>query len=226
MTLSPNAKTMIRMWLKTMVFALMCAVVWGIYIGLERGFNVYLINRLFATMAVFLIMCSLSLASLVYFTKKFTKLLGYRMYLGVGGFFFGLSHALLSLFFYIVVEAESPAYFFEQQWNVFGIMIPNQLAFLFGVLSLIVFGFMAFISMKRFILKLGGLLWRELLRKFGFFALTTVLIHFFIKDFNKWIDPDSWGRGLPPSNLLLFVLGLFVLLLRIALSISLSRKKV
>jgi DMSO/TMAO reductase YedYZ heme-binding membrane subunit len=148
------------------------------------------------------------------------------MYLGVGGFFFGLSHALLSLFFYIVIEAESPAYFFEQQWNVFGIMIPNQLAFLFGVLSLIVFGFMALISMKRFILKLGGLLWRELLRKFGFFALTTVLIHFFIKDFNKWVDPDSWGRGLPPSNLLLFVLGLFVLLLRIALSISLSRKKV
>jgi len=225
MTLSPNAKTMLRMWLKTMVFALIWAILWGIYIGLERGFNIYLINRLFATMAIFLIMCSLSLASLVYFTKRFTKFLGYRMYLGVGGFFFGLAHGLLSLFFYIAIEAERPAYYFGQQWDVFGLLIPNQIAFLFGVLSLIIFGFMAIISMKRFILKLGGLLWRELLRRLGSIALATVLIHFLIKDFNKWVEPATWGQGLPPSNLFLFILGLFVLLLRLALALSLNRKK-
>lgn len=214
------------MWFKTIVFALIWAVVWGIYIGLERGFNIYLINRLFATMALFLIMCSLSLASLVYFTKRFTKFLGYRMYLGVGGFFFGLFHARLSLFFYIAIEAEKPAYYFEQQWNVLGVMIPNQIAFLFGVLSLIIFGFMAIISMKRYILKLGGLLWRELLRRFGFIALTTVLMHFLIKDFNKWLTPNAWEQGLPPSNLLVFILGIFALLLRLALALSLSRRKV
>jgi hypothetical protein len=225
MTLSPNAKTMLRMWLKTIVFALICAVIWGSYIGIERGFNIYLVNRLFATMAIFLIICSLSLASLAYFTKRFSKLLGYRMYLGVGGFFFGLFHGLLSLSFYILIEAEQPAYNFEQQWNVFGVLIPNQIAFLLGLSGLIIFAFMAIISMRRFILKLGGLLWRELLRKLGFIALTIILIHFFIKDFNKWVEPASWGHGLPPSNLYLFILGLFVLLLRLALAISLSRKK-
>jgi DMSO/TMAO reductase YedYZ heme-binding membrane subunit len=98
-------------------------------------------------------------------------------------------------------------------------------AFLMGVTALCIFAFMAVISMKVFIVKLGGKLWRELLRYLGFTALLLVLIHFFIKDFAKWISPQTWGNGLPPSSVYIFLMGAFVLSLRMLLALILMRKK-
>jgi hypothetical protein len=227
MPLSANSKIMFRMWVKTIMFSIITGFVWCLYIALERGVDAYLFNRLTATMAIFLIMLSLGLASTSYFDKRFVRFIGYRMYLGVGGFFFGLTHALLSIYFYFFVESEKPAYQFDKQWEIIGnITVPNQLAFLFGVSAILVFGLMALISMKRFIIIIGGVVWRKMLRYYGFFGLIAVLLHFLIKNFHKWININDWNNYIPPSNLILFIIGVMVLILRIRLWNNLKLKRV
>lgn len=217
---------MLKMWGRSLLFFLPLILIFTLYIGFERGFNIYLLNRVSASMAIVLIILSLSVSSVTYFLKKYQFLLAYRMYLGVAGFFFALFHAFSSLFFYIIIESETPAYQFDMRWKIIGdFTIPNQIAFLLGEIALMIFAFMAIISMKRLIVKLGGLLWRELLRCYGYIGVVFVMSHFFIKDVSKWVDRAQWSNGMIPSSLFLFLLGILLLCLRLALFISLKRKR-
>jgi hypothetical protein len=144
----------------------------------------------------------------------------------VVGFFYGLIHACLSLYFYLFDgSAPQPNYQFGKVWPILGsFTIPNTVAFIFGVTALVLFAFMALISLKYFILKLGGILWRKLLRYCGYAALSFVLLHFFIKSFNVWVHPGDW-QNLPPLTLWMWLAGVVILILRLMLWRKLALKK-
>lgn len=214
------------LWIKTIIFSLILFIMEYLYIGVERGFSIYTINRAFATNAFVLIGLSLGLASFTYFTKKFQNKLLYRMYLGNMGFFMALIHGGISAFFYFFMsEALKPNFEFGKSWHIAGgLYIPNQVAFLLGIIALMIFAFMALISIRYFILKLGGVRWRLLLRYLGYGGFILVMFHFLIKNFDHWINPLAW-HNLPPSNLILWTFWVIVVGLRLALWRSLSAKK-
>ena len=219
---------MLKFWLKTLAITLVFSVFWGVLIGLDRGFNIYLPNRLFATMAFFMIALSLGAASFVYFTKKLPILLSFRMYFGITGFVFAVLHAMSSLSLYFLFNADKQFYQFDKNWPIFGnLIVPNSFAYFLGETALIMFAFMAIITMKKFVVKLGGMLWRELLRVIGYVAFVLVLTHFLIKDFYIWTNLEEWSAksDFIPTNLLLFIIGISILILRIGLQIELNKKK-
>jgi hypothetical protein len=219
-------RTMRINWTKVIIFSLILFALVYLYIGVETGFSVYTLNRALAINAVVLIGLSLGSASFIYFTKRFQNKLVYRMYLGVAGFFFGLVHGLTSEYFYFfVTQAPKPNYQFDKVWHIAGnLYIPNQIAFLFGITALVIFAFMALISIRYFILRFGGVTWRLLLRYLGYTAFVMIMCHFLIKNFDYWLRPSTW-HVLPPESLLLWIFCLTVVGLRLALWRSLAVKK-
>ena len=219
---------MAKFWIKTIIISIALAFLFGLLIFLDRGFDIYFFNRLFASMAFIMIGISLISASLVYFTNKFHILLSYRMYFGLMGFFFAILHASSSLAFYFLFNSDKIFYEFDKMWPIIGgLSIPNTVAYTLGETALIMFLFMAIITMKRFVVKLGGVLWRELLRVVGYIAFSFVLLHFFIKDFHIWTNIDEWASksNFIPTNLILFLFGIVIIILRVALQRELNKKK-
>ena len=219
---------MAKFWLKTTLISIVISSCFGLLIFLDRGFDIYFFNRLFASMAFIMIGISLISASLVYFSNRFHVLLSYRMYFGITGFVFAILHASSSLAFYFLFNSDKQFYEFDKMWPIIGgVSISNTLAYTLGETALIMFAFMAIITMKRFVVKLGGILWRELLRVIGYVAFSFVLIHFFIKDFHIWTNLEEWAAksNFIPTNLILFIFGIVIIIMRIALQLELNKKK-
>ncbi len=214
-------------WWQTFVFSFIFLVILSAYNSINKQtFDIFVVNRSLADLAFILAAISMSLASISYLFKKFQRYIAYRMHLGITAFFVGLAHVLLADYFYFfAVNPPKPNFEFGHVWPLLGgLTASNVLAFICGILAILLFAFMSLITLKYFMLKLGGLVWRKSLRYSGFTALGLVLIHFLIKNLDIWLHPQNWGT-LPPINLLLWILGVVVLLLRLTMWIKLSRNK-
>jgi len=222
----PHSSTL-KYWVNSALFGLAVFIATNFYIFLLEGHNsIFVANRAAASTAFILIGFSLMLSGICYFWDFFDTKIIYRKYLGITGFVFGLTHALLSTYFYVFVWSNNfgPNVFFSQ-WNVFGLKISNVVAFAFGLLGLLIFIMMASISNRYAARELGGIWWRRLLR-FGYLAYVFIILHFAIKRSDEWLAwLDQTQKSLPPISLLLLLLGLAVLGIRVALQISLIRKK-
>jgi DMSO/TMAO reductase YedYZ heme-binding membrane subunit len=213
-------------WLIVFFLAVPMLVFYFLYQSSYLGLTVYTLNRAFADTAYTLISLSLIAAGFFYFTKKGQQLVTYRKYLGIAGFFSGFTHALISVYFYFfAIDPLKPNFEFGHIWPLIGsLQISNTVAFIFGITADLIFAFMALISIKFFILKLGGILWRKLLRYLGYTAYVFVTIHYFIKSADLWQRPNTWSN-LPPMTIFLFIIGLTVLIFRICLFFSLRKKQ-
>lgn len=219
-------KPELKRWANTIIFDLIFLIVWFVYNSITRNsFDIYSFNRALADNAVFIICLSFILSGISYFWKIGNSKLIYRMNLGVSGFFMAWAHEVFALFFYFFDQnSPKPQFQFDHSWQVFGIIIPNIVAFGLGVVALTIFGAMALISLKYFVLRLGGLRWRKLLRYGGYSSITIVSFHFMIKNFSHWTDSSTWNV-LPPLSLLLWLMIISTLILRLALWLSVSNKE-
>ena len=204
----------LRMWFNTFVFSGGVFGLGSLYLFARRGeFDLYIANKVFATTALVLIGLSFALSGLCYFWDFIDTKIVYRKVLGLVGFYYSLVHIFVSLFLL-------PNKFPLPSW-VFG-HIPTVV---FATLGLIIFIVMAVVSNDDVMHELGSKKWRQTLRA-GYLAYIFIIIHFALLKYNTWIAWFNTGKPfLPPLSLLEMIFAVLVIGLRIALEISIRRRK-
>lgn len=170
-------------------------------------------NKAVADTSVILVGLSMILSGVCYFWNYFDSLIRYRKHLGLVGFAFVLTHIALSF-------PAFQALFKVSTWQS-GAMWP---AFT-GLLAALIFSIMAVISNSAMAQILGGKTWRYILRS-GYIALILVWTHVVLLKGARWITWYQGGMQTAPSlSLLVTIFMVVVVLMRLALWYSLSRKK-
>lgn len=200
-------------WIKSVILGL---IIFALTLGymMLRGyaFGLYISNRALAVAGLILINVSFVLSGTSYFWHIGTKALIYRKQLGVVGFYIALLHAIISFFFL------RPVFIFPEM------LFLTPLPFVVSLFAVLIFIMMIMVSNFGVPQKIGGVLWRKLLRV-GYVGIILIMIHFFILTSSEWV---AWlnrpATILPPFSLLLFVFSAFVLILRVFLYVALLKK--
>lgn len=201
----------LKLYFQTSIFS---AVIFGItywyitWLGIPNA-----LNKSVADTGIILMGWSMLLSSVCYFWNFLDKMIIYRKYLGLVGFAFGVVHLILSWGAFLRL-------FSFANWQNGILWAP-----LAGTLAFIIFLMMTLISNKYMIGKLGGKLWKQLLRT-GYVAVIFVAIHVIALRWGRWMSWAEEGFNSPPSmSLLVTVFTATVVLMRIALWIALKNRK-
>ncbi|OGK13510.1 hypothetical protein A3A93_00030 [Candidatus Roizmanbacteria bacterium RIFCSPLOWO2_01_FULL_38_12] len=214
-TKKPIAKT--RLWFDMIVYSLILFIVVSGYYLIQRGsFSLALFNQVIADVGMLLMGLSFALSGICYFWNFADHYIIYRKQLGVVGFAYVILHGLISLFF-IPENAPILFYYLEKE---------TILAFISAFIAISIYTMMVIVSTDSMIHKLGGHTWRILLRV-GYIAYVFSLLHMWLNSYPFWLRYlTGQGRSpLPSFGLLTFLVGVFVIVLRLAVWISTSRKK-
>lgn len=202
-----------KIWLKAIVFSLVSIGLGVAYIWYRSGkFDMFNFNQVLACASVFLIGCSFILSAVCYFWNFFDTKIIYRKYLGIIGAIIGLLHIVVIIFTQ-QTRFDADYFFREHLWT-----------FLAGLVALMLFTVMVFISNNFSIHELGSKRWRHVLRYTGYVAFILVFLHFVFIVWPRWeIWWTSFDPWLPPLSLLAAVFMAIVLIFRMALAIALWR---
>lgn len=216
-----------RLWGMSIGFGIISFLAALLYIQLSgEASGIESVNRSLGVAAVLAVGASFALSGLCYFWNFVDTKIVYRKFVGIVGLDLALLHAGLSWYLYASPEHGGVNYSFGHIWNVGGIAISNFTTFIFGLLALFIF-FAMFMASRSFIMpRLGGKLWREILRT-GYVGLFFAAIHFSIKRSSVWA---SWFESkepsiLPPSSLLMLIFIVGVIALRLALHVALVNQE-
>ncbi len=201
----------LMMYVKTTLLGVILAVASYYYITWLKIPNP--LNKSVADTSIILIGLSMMLASVCYFWNFFDRFIVYRKQLGVIGVLFGFVHMYLSF------GALQRLFLFET-WQK---SIPW--APLTGFLAAVIFLVMLIVSPGFIAQKIGGHLWRGILR-FGHIAVALIWLHVYFLKFGyilKWYNEGM--KTLPSSSVIVLVFMTLVMVLRIALWASLAKKK-
>lgn len=194
-----------RLWKRSFVFGCITYIIIFLLLAVPSGqLTLRTLNRSAAWTSVILIGLSFFLTSVCYFWNFADRFIVYRKHLGLMGFYFGALHMFLILFS------------LSKRVNIFNFFLSENhfTPFIFGYSALLIFTMMAFISNRYAAHELGGKRWRSLLR-FGYIGLIFSAVHFALLNAGRW--------SLVGIVTLVFIF--VVLLFRIALEISVRRKK-
>lgn len=154
----------------------------------------------------FLIGFSFILSSMCYYFDFLDKKIGYRKFLGVTGYYFALTYAILLLF----VNPNRYFYgFFEN------LATPD---FILGLTALAILTIMAAVSNNKAMLAIGPKRWRTILR-FGYIAYGLLVLRAFFVDGEQWIAWVATMDQVPPPRLVLTVFACIVIGLRISVPV-------
>ena len=200
----------IALYLKSGIFGL---IVFGLCYAYLKWMNIPgELNKSVADTSILLMGLSMLISSICYFWNFLDWTIAYRKYLGLIGFAFGVSHLALSW-------APFMSLFEAKTWEQ-GRMWPV----LAGAVAFVIFTIMVLISNSFMARSLGGKVWRFILRT-GYVALILVFVHVVLLKSARWITWYEGGMKTPPSlSLIVSVFMGVVLLMRVILMISVSRK--
>lgn len=171
------------------------------------------LNKSVADTAILLMGFSMILSSVCYFWNRFDKLIVYRKYLGLIGYAFFIAHFVLSF-------SAFTRLFSIENWEKGGLLAPTT-----GLIATIIFTVMALISNTFAAAKLGGKMWKFILRT-GYIAVIFVTIHVIALRGTRWLTWFQEGMPTPPSmSLLVSIFMLIVLTMRVALWAALKKRR-
>ena len=206
-----------RLWSDIIVYSLVLFIVVSSYFFIQRGsYDFGIFSQVLSNVGMLLIGLSFALSGICYFWNFADHFIIYRKQLGVVGFGYVFTHGIFSLFF--LPEYRPILFYYLEKETI--------VAFLFALIAIVIYIMMIVISTKTMIQKIGGHTWRMLLRV-GYIAYAFSLVHMWLNSYPFWLRYLS-GQGrspLPSFGLLTFLAGILVIILRIAVWISTSRKK-
>ena len=205
-----------RLWSDIILYSLILFIVVSSYYFIQRGsYDFGIFNQVLSNVGMLLIGLSFALSGICYFWNFADHFIIYRKQLGVVGFGYVFTHGILSLFF--LPEYQPILFYYLEKETI--------LAFLFALIAIVIYVLMIIISTKTIIQKIGGHTWRILLRV-GYIAYVLSLAHMWLNSYTYWLRYLS-GQGrspLPSFGLLTFLAGIVVIILRIAVWVSTSKK--
>ena len=170
------------------------------------------LNKSLADSAVILMGLSMLLSSVCYFWDFADTKIIYRKHLGLVGFAYAIVHLIFSFKALRVLLGSD-------------VFTPKGWAMLTAVVATMIFSMMAVISNKYSATKLGGHLWRQILRV-GYLALAFIAVHAYLLKSHYWVK--WWQAGhttLPSMSLLVTVFIVVVVGMRLGLGYALVRAK-
>ena len=205
-----------RLWSDIIVYSLVLFIVVSSYFFIQRGsYDFGIFSQVLSNVGMLLIGLSFALSGICYFWNFADHFIIYRKQLGVVGFGYVFTHGIFSLFF--LPEYRPILFYYLEKETI--------VAFLFALIAIMIYIMMIVISTKTMIQKIGGHTWRMLLRV-GYIAYAFSLVHMWLNSYPFWLRYLS-GQGrspLPSFGLLTFLEGILVIILRIAVWISTSKK--
>lgn len=171
------------------------------------------LNKSVADAAIILMGFSMWLSSLCYFWDALDWAIIYRKYLGLIGFAFAIAHLVLSWQPFMALFTAS-TWEQDRAWPAFA-----------GTVALVIFAIMALISNSFAAKRLGGKVWRYILRT-GYIAVLFVLAHVVLLRWARWVTWFQEGMPTPPSpSLIVSVFMVVVVVMRAMLWWSIGQKR-
>jgi DMSO/TMAO reductase YedYZ heme-binding membrane subunit len=177
-------------------------------------FDLTLVNKSLGVAALFLVALSMALTGVVRFSKGSGRLLAYRKYYGLAGFWTGLAHVLVDHFVlgWVGLRAES------------GAADPHAEAA--GLAALALFALMAAASNDHAVGRMGAGMWRSFLRFAGYGGLVLAVGHAALLKWASWTKyVRTFSSVLPSLSLPVALFAAAAVLLRLAVWIWPGRKR-
>ncbi len=205
-------KELQKRWAKAIIISLLIFALLIIYLYVRRGgFNIYDANKAFASIAVILAGLTLLIGPVSRKITSVAKYMTIRRQLGLSAFIYAVLHIVASL--YLQERFPFPQWYLEE-W----------LPVIMGLIAILVWGYLAFLSRDTKIQKMGGLQWIKHLSSGAQIAFVAVFLHLVIMRHEGWISylsghPQQTGSvanpSYPQSSLFIFLFMLLVILYRI-----------
>lgn len=201
----------LKRWLRALVISLVVFLILSVYLYLRRGYyNLYIINKVFGSTAVVLAGVALLIGPL----RKnpiASSFMTIRRHLGLLAFGFALLHVIASLY-----QTNRFAWFswYLNEWIPVG----------FGILAILIWGYMAYISRNTKIVQLGVDEWKKRLSLAGKIGFLAIFLHLVIMKYEGWI---KWFNGdikqsaelanpsYPPASIFIFAIMLLIIIFRL-----------
>jgi hypothetical protein len=200
------------LWRRTGILAGGVLVFGGLYFFVRQyfkdgvwSFDLYLLNKSLAVTSLLLVSLSMLLTGWSYFRPGSTRVLAYRKFYGLAGFWIGLAHGAVS---HILL----PGHFPFPSWG-----LKNPAASSLGLAALLLFGAMAAASDRRVKGHWGGATWRKFLRYAGYAALIAAAVHAGVLKWASWTKYiRTFESVLPSLSLPVVLVSTAALVLRLA----------
>lgn len=200
-----------KRWVRALAISFLVVLILSAYLFIRRGYyNIYIINKVFGSSAVVLAGIALLIGPL----RKFSFVAFFmtiRRHLGILAFAFALLHVMASLY-----QTNRFAWF---SWY-FNEWIPIS----FGIMAILIWVYMTYISRNSKIVQLGADVWKSRLSLAGKIAFLAIFLHIVVMKYQGWI---KWFNGdvkqsaelanpsYPPASLFVFLFMTIVIIYRI-----------
>lgn len=202
----------INRWLKSIAISFVIFFILSLYLFLRRGYyNLYIINKVLGSSAIVISGFTLLVGPLSKRFPYFTKFMTIRKHLGLSAFGLALLHILVSL-----LQQERfpfPTWYIRE-------LIPVT----FGILAILLWSYMTYISRIEKIKVLGVEKWKKRLSLAGQLGFLAIFLHLTIMKYPGWLrwasgqlksSPELANPSYPPASLFIFIIIVAIILYRI-----------
>ena len=175
--------------------------------SIDKEFSFLQISKALAGTSALMFAASFSLSGFCYYWDFLDTKIGYRKYLGLVAYWLALAYSISIL----IINPDK--YLFNIINNLFTADV------FFGLLAMIIFSFVAFISQDKIMIRMGPKKWRYSLR-LGYLAWILLAIRAWFLEKEIWSEYFQALEGFPPPRLLLSLLVIAVIIFRVSIDIS------
>lgn len=205
-------KEEVSKWVKTIRIVLFVFLLFSVYLYLRRGYyNLYIINKVFGSTAVILSGFTLLIKPLSRKIEKLNQYVNIRRHLGLSALFMAMVHMIIPA---ILLPEKFPLSWYQNE------ITPV----IFGVLAILIWIYLAYISSNEKIRKMGLDVWRKHQSFLGKAAFLAILLHLVVMKYQGWINwwngkvkvsPELANPSYPPASTFVLIFMLVVILCRI-----------
>lgn len=156
----------------------------------------YLLNKVLGVTSVIIMSLAYVIGPIAKHSAKFKAYLGHRKYFGVGGFFLGTIHGLMSL---LLMTPNNYKIFYNLETG--RLNWQGNLSMFFGTIALFHLSFLAITSVPVIIKGMHSKQWKEIQRS-RIIALWITFAHIATFGYKSWLNLDKWYGGMPPFSLI------------------------
>ena len=198
-----------KRWLKSLVISFIVYALFSVYLFLRRGYyDLYIINKVLGSSAAALAGLTLIIGPLSKISLYFARFMTIRRHLGLIALAFAILHTIASLSQ-------------MNRFTWFSWYIKEWIPVTFGILAILMWAYMTYLSRNSKIQQMGVDLWKKHLSLFGQLAFLSIFLHLSIMKYPGWIrwfqgqvkqSPELANPSFPPASIfvggfMLFIIG-------------------
>lgn len=199
-------------WLRALIYSFLVFAFFSIYLYIRREiFNLYILNKVFGSTAAVVAGFTLIIGPLHRYFSSFAHFMGIRKELGFIAFGLAIAHVIATLM--LQDRFKFPEFYLKVNYPLY-----------FGIIAVLIWAYMAFISRVSKIKEMGSAVWISSLSLCGKIAFLAIFLHLTVMKYPGWITwfkgqtkqtPELANPSYPPASLVVFAIMLIIILFRI-----------